>query len=349
MSTAIKEARRVQIGKESTRGDPVAATRAISMRDPTYRIIEEMEEFEGQMHRTMARVATAPVVVRTGTEFEFASWLDFDQILMFCLSGLKGGVSPATPGTGDARLWTFRPPIAADPLPDTYTLEFSDRDMDASPNELSNESPYCFTTVIEITGGIDGVVEITASMVGRKAVIAASTAALALPTLEFMPQLKWTIDVDPAWASLGSTQISGQIYGFTWRFEGYLRPVAYNDGRGDLDFSQYEFAPRTADLSLDVTIDPSGFVAAEDGNKTVGTPRFVRLEIEGSAFDTPDDSFNKMLRIDGCYYHRADSMTERGNDRDGSASTRMHLSSAYDVTEGADVEVVVQNALTAFP
>ncbi len=351
MTSAIREARRIQIGPETVRGTAVAATRKILTRSATYRKMEELKDFDDQIHGTMARVVTPPVVTRNGTEFEITNDLDFEQILMFFLSGLVGGVTPSEPGTvGPAELWTFTPPIAADPLPDTYTIEFADRDMAASPNELSLESPYCFTTAIEITGGLEGVPEINASMVGRKAVTSASTAALALPATSYNSNLKWTVFFDDAWSGLGGTQILAQIYGFTWRVDGDLRPEYYLDGRGDLAFSQYEFSPRTADLVLDVVIDPdSGLVGAESALKTAGTRRFVRVLTEGAAFGTPDEAFNHHVLIDGCYTHASDSMQDRGDDRDGSAITRIHLQSSLDPVQSQDVEVSVQNTLTAFP
>ena len=351
MSSGIKAATRIQIGKETTRGTAVAATRKLLTKEATYRVMETLEEFEGQIHGTLARTAVAPVVVRNGTEFEFTTDLDFEQILMFLLSGVKGAVTPTTPGSGEGRLWTFTPSVTADPLPETYTLEFAERDMDASPNELGLEAPYAFTTALEITGGLDQLPQINASMVARKTSLAASTASLALPTLTVASNLRWGVYIDSAWANLGTTQITGQIYGFTWKLSEFLRPDYFLDNRSDLDFSQYEFKPRTVDLTMDVVLGAASgdLVPTEDALKTAGTVRFVRLDLTGAAFDAPDTGLNRFIRLDGAYTHAADSMQDRGQDRDGNTITRLHLLSTYDATQAQDVEIVVQNNLAAFP
>ena len=102
MSSGIKAATLVQIGKETTRGTAVAATRKILTKDATYRIMETLEEFEGQMHGTLARTAVAPVVVRKGTEFEVSTDLDFEQILLPLLS-LPRRRALAKPDCGPSR------------------------------------------------------------------------------------------------------------------------------------------------------------------------------------------------------------------------------------------------------
>ena len=351
MSTAIKMATRIQVGKETTRGTAVAATRMILTKDATYRNLESLETFEGQMHGTLARTTVAPVITRNHTEFEISNDLDFEQVLLFLLSGMKGGVTPTTPGRGEARLWTFTPSVTADPLPDAYTIEFAERDMDASANELELEAPYGITTQIELSGGDEGVPQINASMVARKSVLSTSTPSLALPTITHPSNLQWAAYIDGKWAKLGTTQITGQIYGSTWRFGDFIKPVYYQDGRSALDFSNYEFGPRLAELSLDVVLDPAsgGLVPTEDGNKSAGTLRFVRMQVTGSAFVSPDNGLSRFIQLDGAYYHAEDSMQERGGDRDGNVVTRVHLLSAYDSTQAQDVQVAVQNNLATFP
>ena len=351
MSNAIKVATRIQIGKESTRGTAVAATRKILTKAASFRVLETLEEFEGQMHGTLARTAMAPLVVRNGTEFQIATDLDFEQILLALLSGVRGGVTPTVPGTGEARLWTFTPSMVADPLPTTYTIEYAERDMAASPNELGMEAPYGFTTGFEIAGGLDQLPQITMDMVARKTSLAASTGALALPTLSVASNLRWGVYIDSTWANLGTTQITGQVYGFTYKFSDFLRAAYYLNNRSDLDFSQYEFNPRVVDITMDVVLGAASgdLVPTEDGNKSAGTMRFVRLELLGGAFDAPDNGRNRMIRLDGAYFHAIDSMQDRGADNDGNAVTRLHLLSTYDATVAQDVQMVVENNLTAFP
>ena len=349
MSVGVAKARLIQIGKESTRGDAVVATRRLLLNNAEYRIMEELEEFPDQMHGTLSRAVTVPVGIRNGTEFEITNNLDFEQVLLHLLSGLKGGVTPTTPGSGDARLWTFALG-AADPAPTTYTVEFADRDF---TDELGMESPYCFTTQFGITGGVEGIPELTASMVGRKAVTATPTSSIALPAPKYAGNLRWSVYIDDSWANLGAAQKTGQIYGFSWTLSELLYPQYYLDGRTADDFSNYQFRPKLVDLTIDVAVDPAsgGLItdAKEPTDKRAGTKRFVRIEIVGDAFDAPDNGLNRLVRLDGSYTHAPDSMQNRGGDRDGTAITQIHLQNFYDAVQAEDLSVEVQNTLVSFP
>ena len=355
MATTIRAATRLQIGKETTRGTAVAATRALATKSATYRIREEFEEHAGQMSGNLARASVAPILKRTWTEFEFTNDLEFTQILLFLLSGMKGGVTPTTPGSGEARLWTFTPSPTVDPAPDTYTLEYAERDMESSPNELSNEAPYAFTKEIEISASEDATPQLSASMVARVSSLTASTGALTLPTPEVVTTPLAGLWIDATWAGLGTTAITGQIFGVTWRWSDFLREAWYFDNRSTKDFSQYEFPGRDEGRVADLTIDAvmgaaSGdLVPTEDALKTAGTKRFVRVQFSGSAFDAPDNGLSRFIRLDGCFIHAPDSMEERGQDKDGNKIIRLHLLSFYDSTQAQDVEISCQNNLATFP
>ncbi len=350
-ASAIKHARLSQVGEEVTRGTAVAATRRLLTKDLTYRVMEDLEAFEGQQHGTLSRTVTPPVPVRNGVEIQYENNLDFEQLLLFLLSGLKGAVTPSTPGSGEARLWTFTP-VNADPVPDTYTFEFADRDLASTPNEIGLEAPYCFTTELSITGAVDGVPQVSASMVGRKVSSVTVTPALALPSVSYAGNLRWAIYVDESWANLGTTKVAAQIYGFTWTLSNLLYPAHYLEDRSTLDFAQYEYRPKVVDLTMDFAIEPSAGLlvnANEPTDKAAGTKRFVRIEITGGAFDSPDDGLNRLVTIDGSYVHQPDSLQDRGEDRDSAAIAHIHLMNAYDSTQGDDITVTVQNNLATFP
>ena len=300
------------------------------------------------MAGVLAPTVTPPVLVRNGTEFEIQNDLDFNQVLFALLSGLKGAVTPTTPGSGEGRLWTFTPAGTADPAPTTYTLEFVER---SPADDAEMEAGYAFTTEIEITAGDNGLPQITQRMIGRKTADSTKTGALSLPAVAYAANARWAAYFDTSWAGLGGTIISAQIYGLTWRLTGWLRPGYYHDNRADLDFSQYEIGKMMAELTMDVVHDPASakLVQTEEALKSAGTKRFVRAQLNGAAFDAPDTALSRFVRLDGCYTHMADSMEERGGDRDGNTITRIHLGAQYDTTSTNTISVEVQNNLTAFP
>ena len=344
---AIRAATLVQIGKETTRGTGVAATRRLVGQSFTWRRMQELEAFEGENIGLLARTARAPLVVAEGLEFEAEMRLGFEQILWPLLSGVKGAVTPTTPGTGEARLWTFTPPVSADPLPDSYTAELEESSF---TDVAEMESTYVLTDRLEARSE-GGVPVLRTSHFGRKVSDSTKTASIALPTLTHASSARWAVYFDATWAGLGTTQITAQIRNLTYILATGIRPARYLDNRSDLDFSQYEFGTRQADLTFEVVHDPAAakLVQTEEPLKTAGTLRFVRAQLNGAAFLTPDTALSRFIRLDGAYYHAADSMVERGQDADGNLITSVHLISAYDPTQAQDIQIAVQNNLTAFP
>jgi len=256
--TAISAARKIQIGIETTPGAEVNATRRILTRSAEFHIIEETEPFENQMHGTLSRVAQAPRATRRGMEFTFTSDLDYQQVIMPILSGLEGGVSSATPGAGEARTWTFAPSPTVDPQPDTYTIEWAERNLDTVPDELEYQSLYCFCKSMEITGEAGGgVPQLSFTMEGRRAKAGTATTSLAIPTLSPAVNGNWYFYLNDTWAAMGDTKMDVMVYGFTWRLETGLSAGYYLDGRADLDFNQYQYGIRFADLTMDLVIDPT--------------------------------------------------------------------------------------------
>ena len=204
MGSAIKSATKIQVGKETTRGTAVAAARRIVTPQATYRRQETFEQFEEDMDGLLTRSSRAPLNIRNGTELEIGGFpLDFEQILLPLLSGVKGGVTPTSPGTDAARLWTFKPSASADPAPDTFTVEFEESDFSSN---AEMEAAYAFATELEITGGDEGAPEVRFIMTARRTSDATKTAGLSLPSLNPAANARWSVYVDDAWDGSGRYQ-----------------------------------------------------------------------------------------------------------------------------------------------
>ncbi len=285
---------------------------------------------------------TGVVTENTATVFTVESWEDGTPTTesAYSIAGID-------------ETWTFRPPVAGDPNPDTYTLEFEETAPDGDVS--SARAPYAFTTGFELAGGENGIATVDMSMVGRTTHDATATSALAVPAVDRAAMLRWTAAINDTWAAMGTTKILGQIYGFNFQWRDHLRAEDgwYEDGREDLSFTQYEIGHRrAAELTFDAIVDPSAahLIPAEQANRdTEPQPlRFVRLEILGPPV-VAGSSLRKRIRLDGAFYHAADSMTERGGDRNGNNMTRVHLLSAYDPEEAQDVEFEVVNTASEYP
>ncbi|MCR4339640.1 MAG: hypothetical protein NUW01_07110, partial [Gemmatimonadaceae bacterium] len=248
----------------------------------------------------------------------------------------------------EGRLWTFTPSPTADPAPGAYTIEYVER---STADDAEMEAGYGLTTEIEISGPDTGLPQLRQLLVARKTADSTKTASLALPAVAYAANARWAVYIDTTWAGLGGTQISAQVYGLTWRLSDWIRVAYYHDNRSDLDFSQYEIGRLHAELEIDVVHDPATakLIQTQEALKTAGTTQFIRCQLNGAAFSAPDTALARFIRLDGAYSHMADSMQERGGDRDGNLMTRLHLRSIYDATSTSVISVAVQNNLTAFP
>ena len=348
MAAAVRPLTLIQVGKESTAGTAVAATRRLLTKSGSYRQQQAMEMFEGQLSGVLSRSVTVPTITREGSQLEISTDLDFEQILLPLLSGVKGGVTPSTPA-GEARLWVFAPSQTA-PSMDSYTLEFV---VDDGATKQNVEAPYGITTGFEITGGVDAVPQITWSMDARKSSDSTYTSGIALPTVSYASNLKWSVYCNDTWADMegSAAKVAGQVYGFTWALSPLVMPQFYLDGRDNLDFSTVEPQTRQVDLTMQVVYNTgaSDFVEEQMGKKDNSQKQFISLDLKGAVFQAPATAYDRFIKLRGSFIHAADSMEEIGGDRDGNSIVSMHLVSQYDPTEGGDIEIQVQNNVASFP
>lgn len=346
MGAPVKAMTKIQIGVETTRGTRVAATRRL-IGDGRFRIMNEQEEFEDQMTGVLSRSVLSPVRTFQNTEFEFRYPLDFEQILFPLLSGMVGGETPDTVDTTVKR-WIFLPSQTADPAIKTYTLEWAETDL---TDTLMHEAGYCFCTEFEVTFGTEALPEIVCRFVGQEAVESTVTGAIALPTLHHAPNLKSSVWMDPAFADVGTTQITGQVYTGRFKFGGFVFPQRYMDGDTDISFQTHHFKQRTAEMEFDIISSPTSgsFLQTMQDDKAAGTAKAFQIKILGDIVAGAASSHRYGIFLNMWGIHAADSLQERGNDRDGNMVTRVHLKSLYDGTSGADLSVVVDNLLATFP
>jgi len=345
MAGAVKVLSKMQIGKETTKGTLVAATRRL-VGDGRFSRVQELHPFDDLDVGLYARTAQIPILTRQGAMFEFRTPVDFTQLLWPLLSGMKGGVTGV--GAGADKTWTFTPATATGAVFDSYTLEFVESD---GTNDAEMESGYLFCTEIEISGTTDGVGELRAQFAGRKATDSTLTGALTVPALTYAANLRWQGFVDSTFALMaGATPTAfatGQLYGFRWTWRDFIFPQYYLDGRVDLDFGAHESRRRTTELELDLVSDAAaaGFVQTQEAIKSAGTRQFIMMRLLGPTLGAA----NYKIDLQGSYVHLSDSMEQRGEDRDGNLVTRAHLGSIYDPTSTNDVQVIVVTDAATFP
>lgn len=342
----------IQIGKETTRGDAVPATRYVPHNQgASFERQIAYEEFTGLRTGTLARARQRPLVTRRGSQLVVPQPFSFENILWPLLSGVRGGVTPVTPSGGTkTRTWTFTPSMTADPTIDTYTVEWSEA---APPGYLTYEFPYAFCSEFTINMPGEGAIELSSTFMGRRSTKVTRTGGLAVPDEEYAPAGSVEFYDDPTWGALGTTQVSGQVYELSATWSDFLVPKFYKDGRGDLDFSRVEYkAGRMLAVTGQMVLDTAATSwlqvsqdRKDDGGR--GVKRAGRIRINGPEIET---GHNHHMDIDFVYVHGADSVSSFSDEVDGQRMVAFNLMSIDNAaTTPNDVQFTVQNGLAAFP
>jgi len=243
----------------------------------------------------------------------------FQEMPAIFSCGLKGAVTAAeqTPSKGDY-LWDFTPSLTASNAPDSLSLEVGD-DVEQYLME------YAMAKRITIGGklGADEPLKVEAELFARQVTpgaFTASQAAHATPEAMIADLTKFYID--PAWASLGSTQKTSLLREFSIEILTGLHPkwhgatktcsthgVGFIDGMGTLTFE----GNSDADTLFDA------FQA--------GTPKAIRLLTEGSVIGT--STIKHSLQID--LYGIFEEIIPIGSEQDGD---NLHTAVFHGISDG---------------
>ncbi len=335
----IKALRKLQVGKEGTPGSPVAATARI-LGDITYRDASEAIEAERD-YGLYTRYAEAFQIAAYLTEIEVETDLSYEQILYPLLAGLKGGVTGVEQngGQGDY-LYSFTAPVTGDPTPDTFTMEYWERDESGNVQTLEADYGFCKSLGISASKGPELAV-LRHSWAAREATITTPTGAIGIPVRTLVPSQQWGVKFATTMAGLpGASVISGEILSFDW-------DMAWFDIKrrlsGSLDFDAHRIAAREVNLSI--VMDLTSTSEGERVNMfRAGAVRFIRLECNGAQIGS-GDTYN--ITIDGAY--TMPGPFEMGSDEDGLSNVTLEYKGLYDSTAGYDLKVDVTNNLSALP
>lgn len=271
MTTAL---RRIQIGKEATRGTAVAATKILLgnlTMNPTLNLFMP----EDEARNSLALLHRREIVGQEAT-LRYDGPMTFDQLITFLAMGIKGGVTPTTPGGGtDSRDWTFLPTVAALNAQNAFTFEFGD-------DSQEYESAFVMCSQLELAYAMGEPVTLTADLFGHFPAKSTFTGALSNPAnLEDGISQKTKIYSDTTYANLGTTQLSDTLVNATVRVPTGLAPVRVADGL--LEFSTFSEGKRAAEVELTFVHNSTG-IAIYD-KYVSGALDFIRLHTVGSIIE----------------------------------------------------------------
>jgi hypothetical protein len=205
--------KKLQYGKESTRGTAVAATKMLGGaipgipldRKPTYPknfFGVRSDEFHGVIHQYLVQSTLSIANL-------------YSEALPAILGcALKGGVtaSEATPAQGDY-LWDFTPSETAANSPDSLTMEAGD----------DNQAYECEYTMFErlrvsgqVSQGMEAApVSLEADFFARQWTATTFTGSLSIPTMAGDLNAKLArLYLDTSWAGAGGTEVTNALRGF---------------------------------------------------------------------------------------------------------------------------------------
>ncbi len=314
----------VQMGKEVTPGTPVAATRKMYMAEPTLTIDRDPRphRFATQTRDNVRGFTLGPQQV--GGEMSMP--LSSAEIIEFLLIGLKGGVTPTTPGGATtSRLWTFTP----DPTLDAATIEWHD-------GARAWQAAGCRVDEINISGAVGEENTIKYTLFGQSMVANALTGALADRTPEFYEGWETKMYIDAFGATPGTTAVDGMLLSWDITISNQLaRKYA---AANTLSASGISFGELDVEANLVFEAAPAAALT-EFNNWAAATKRLIRLEFGNNQI--LEAALKSFVTVD---LPGAWSANDLSGDDEGTRTYEMTLQYVYDPALAAGVKIQAQNS-----
>lgn len=324
----------IQLGAESAKGTPVAATtifRGMGVPNDQREILRPQE-----------RVGIAGGTTR---KYEARKWGEvaipsveatFEQLPYFFESGVNIE-TPTQDGAGTGYIYNYLQAISALPAIRTYTLEGGD-------NQQGEELDYVFCKHLNLAGSGQGALMMTADLFGREVSDAAKTPALAIPPVEEIIVNSGRLFIDEPAGTVGTTEVANTLFEIDFDIVTGQQEFWAMDGSNDFSFNKYSGDIEA--LVLKLTYEHNASAVAEKAKYRSKTDRLIRLMFEGSALGTPGVWNNKTLQIDlAGFYNQWDPLDEnQGND-----IVKAEFIVAYNTVAALKADFTIVNELTVLP
>lgn len=360
---AITPLRLFQMGKEATKGTPVAAAWQMvgdSIWTPT--IARYMSDYPRGVRVPVTGGGTP---ISAGCTIQQTTDLTYEEIIYALNLGMATGV--ITGGSAD-KTHTFTPIITGDPTILTATSEyaFSDGSTTAFPfpgatgYPVTMQSAYTFSGGFDITFAFNAIAQATYRYIARYPTLAVTpTAALTVLTgRERIPSNLFKVYLDTTFAGIGSTQLTGVVRSGKYTFVPGIEPDYTLDGRANLDFTQIRWGMDAyATLSLVMELDATSALEikawnAQNAGGGALTPntasggnvalRFIRLE--ATSPNTLGAS-NRRIRLDGAYVYTKEPVFSQQNKAE---LVTLELKTEYDPVSAKSFQAAIVNSIGTF-
>lgn len=327
----IHQLKLFQLGKETTRGTAVAATKKIAG-SLDVEIEDEWDRPEhvlGRQSLFEKGIATR-LLQQVGLKYSGPAY--YEQLLWWLGMGVVGGVTGVQQGVTAAYLWTYEPTLATGNAPDSYTIEYGDE-------QQNFESEYCIARSLTLSGAPKEAWKIDVDIVGRKMTESTVTGSLTPVTgLETPPFNKTNLYIDTTWAALGGAVKAATLVNCSLAIPCF-KALANADGNDY--FSAYGIQGRAITGKMALLFNATA--NTERDSYAARTARFIRLKCQGTLIE---GSYYKWLLIDMCVEYTKFKVL---GEWEGQTLVEAEFVSCYDPTGAKEFVISVQNALAAIP
>jgi hypothetical protein len=271
------------------------------------------------------------VVTQQGSKLRYEGDATYNQLIHFLGMGLKGSVTPSTPGGGStSRLWTYTPSLTARNNVESYSIEFGDE-------QQMWEVSYAFVESFELGYTLDEVVSFRADMSARYPAKSTFT-SLSDATLVEVVANKLNLWIDTTWSNLGTTAMNDLLTACTVRMNTGMSAVKRADGA--LEFSAISESRRHLEIDFDFVMNANGELQWDAFDAQ--TDRAIRLLVTGPIIE---GAIPYKFGVDaiGQYSSSPEFFTEK----DGENIVRFTFVSMEDAS-GNEMSFTVQNKETAY-
>lgn len=328
----LKTLGRLQWGLEATAGTATTSpVRAMGLTGVTWHENNNVD-MPVELRASMAQHHRGDILSKQA-DIAVEGYLSFQDAPFLFAAAVKAGTAGVSDSgsANPAYLYTYDPTLSAPDDPSTFTFEVGD-------DTQAYETAYGFATNLEISAAIKEWTRFTTDLVGR--VLSATTfTSSSNRECEYAKGQNWAIYVDATGGTVGTTQYSGCITGFTWRLPESYMPHHCLDG--NLYFSRHEQTPLAPELTFTVELDALAISSLRAAH-TNGTRQLIRLKNVGSQIhvSTPAATANHYIQIDGAY-RITDWGPVGGADNDGVQTVQVTCIGEYDVTWGKLFQIQV--------
>lgn len=326
-----------QIGRETTKGTPVATTNRLISRELIVTPVEPVFQPQAQLGVLLENPTSDTLAVRSA-EVKFSGDLTFEQIL-YPLNMCMKGVTSAS-ATSGAQLWDFNPTYTADPACHAFSLQ---RRLSDGVTNWDEGISYVMGTDFSIAGAIGQNATFECNAFGRPIDTAvALTGAIAVPTVNFVSTAMFKVYIDDTFASLGATQVSASIYDFAFKFRSQSLPKFYVDGRTDKSFTQH--ALKRAGFDLELGAEWTTAINSERAKAASRAIRYVRLSAIGGTAGSTVYTLNIDLAL-----RYEQGQFDKETEREGNDASKLKFVGAYDSAAPLAAKLRVINMLATLP